>query len=100
MITGFSEAAALSCCCGYGLGTPESEKFVPNAWGEIPWRTGGIGFAHYRPGCAPWVWGITLNNAPLPGSRHPFAALSDNVPGKEARIERDLPRDRLPVQDP
>src|SRR5476651_2656672 len=58
MITGFSEVTAMSCCCGYELGSPENEKFAPNAWGEIPWRTGGIGFACCSPGCAPWVWGI------------------------------------------
>jgi len=47
-----------------------------------------LGMGHYPRQC------------PLPGSRQPFAALSDIVPGKEARIERDLSRDRLPVQDP
>lgn len=72
MITGFSGVAALSCCRGYGLGPLESEKFVPNAWGETLWRTGGIGFVHYRSGCAPWVWGITLGNAPLFGGWEEF----------------------------
>jgi hypothetical protein len=79
MITGFSGVAALSCCRGYGLGPLESEKFVPNAWGETLWRTGGIGFVHYRSGCAPWVWGITLGNAPSSAGGKNFICASMNA---------------------